>query len=850
MAEKNFHPLSFLAGQNLSNLFKDFYSSPQGLTNFEAEKRLQKNGLNIIDEQKERTVIWEFLAHFKSPLIIILLVATIVSACFGEIVNVIIISVMILLSVVLDFIEEHNANSAAKKLKYSVKITTAVLRNGQVGEIATARVCLGDILVLNAGDMVPADARLIEANHFYVDQSVLTGESFPCEKKAGNLFSSTESPSELSNILFMGSHVVSGTATAIVVRTGKQTEFGSIAASLVQREEKGEFETGIDKFGFFIMKVTLLLVLGLFLLNTVSRHQLLESFLFAVAIAVGVTPELLPIIMSVTMAKGSLNMLKKGVIVKKLSAIPNLGSLDVLCTDKTGTLTENCITLAKAVDVNGQENSGVLRGVYLNSFFQTGITNPLDEAVIRLHNISVAGVEKVAEVPFDFLRKKISVVVREAGQCSLITKGAPEELLPSCSAYLENNSQHPMNPEKHRICLDVYRSLSADGYRVLAVAEKQLPATCSFVGVAEENNLVFCGFAAFFDQPKKDVELVLRELKDVGITVKVLTGDNELVTTKVCQEVGMEGRGVLLGKDIENMNDDTLCLQVEKATIFARCSPIEKDRILSALRRNNHVVGYLGDGINDAPSLRRADVGISVSNAVDIAKQTADIILTSKNLEVLKDGILEGRKSFGNTMKYLLMGLSSNFGNMFSVLFAVVYVPFLPMLPVQILLNNFLYDFSQVTIPTDNVDPEWIRRPRRWDFSLIKRFMIGFGPISSFFDIATYVVLFSVFHASPGVFQTGWFIESLATQTLVIHLIRTNRLPFIQSRASLPLTITTIVAVAAGWIIPYTSVGTFFGFEPLPGKILLSIIGIIAGYLICVEIGKRIFYRKENFVAV
>jgi magnesium-translocating P-type ATPase len=832
------------AKMDTGGVLKKMRSDEKGLSDAEARLRLSQLGENILAKEKKLGVVWEYLSKFKSPLIILLLVAVVITAYFGETVNAIIITVMIFASATLDFFEEHNAGQAVKKLLEGIKTTTAVIRSGKEKEIKVSQVCAGDIIFLNSGDLVPADARVISAKDFFVNQSALTGESMPCEKNEQPVKADHKTFAELENIVYAGTNVISGSASVVVINTAKNTEFGKIASSLA-KQEKSEFEEGIVHFGYFIMKVILFLVMFIFLFNAIFRHSILESFLFSVAIAVGVTPELLPMIMSITMSRGALLMAKKGAVVKKLSAIPNFGGMDVLCTDKTGTLTDGKIALVKYVDSSGNESEKVLEYAYLNSFYQTGIENPLDKAVLDFRKINIKDHKKVDEIPYDFTRKRMSVVV-EDGERLLISKGAPEGIFDCCSHYSFNGDSHPFTAEEKNKANKYYEELSREGYRVLALAIKKIPPDKKIFLKDDERDLEFRGFIAFLDPPKAGVKKVLQDLEKIGITIKIITGDNELVTEKICQEINLPIKGVLLGEDMKNLSMEQLRHRVEKTTIFARFSPADKNRVILALRANGHVVGYMGDGINDAPSLRSADVGISVNNAVDVAKESADIVLVHKNLQILKDGILEGRKVFGNTMKYILMGLSSNFGNMFSAAGAVVFLPFLPMRPVQILLNNFIYDVSQITIPTDNVDDDWVMKPKRWNIRFIKRFMLFIGPISSIFDFSTFFLFFYVFRVGESVFQTAWFLESLMTQTLVIHFIRTKKIPFIQSRPSLPLLLSTFAAVAIGWIIPFTPVGAFFGLVPLSPFMLLAIAGIVAVYLFLVEIGKRIFYRYND----
>jgi len=822
--------LAHYAVINLQKTEKKFGTSKQGLKETDAIKRLKTFGKNTLVEENHHSIVLDFLVQFKNPMVLILAFAATISFIFGEGIEGIIILLIILSSTTLNVLQEKKAGNAAQKLKESLKTQVTVIREGKKRDIKLEGIVPGDLIFLNAGDLVPADARIIEAKDFFVNQSALTGESFPVEKSNLTLKNNQASLAELSNIVFSGTNVVTGTATALVLTTGKETEFGKISHSLSKQEEQTEFTKGINKFSNLILKITFIIVMAIFFFNIILKKDVLESFLFAIAVAVGLTPELLPMILSVNMSTGSVRMAKKGVIVKKLVAIPDFGSMDILCTDKTGTLTEDRIALVKYTDTTGADSQEVLLHAYLNSSYQTGITNPMDEAVKKYKHIDLTPFKKIDEIPFDFLRKRMSVVVEKDGKRILICKGAPEEIFQQCHNY---------KPEAEKI----YYQLSKEGYRVLAIAIKSVNEGKKVYEIHDEANLSLLGFIAFLDPPKSDVKDVAKKLGKAGVTMKIITGDNELVTKRICSELHIPVKGVLLGHQIDGLTDDALRIAVEKNTIFARFSPDEKNRIIHALKSNGHVVGYMGDGINDAPSLKTADVGISVSNAVDVAKESADIILTEKSLEVLLDGILEGRKTFGNSMKYIKMGVSSNFGNMFSVIGAVLFLPFLPMLPLQILLNNLLYDISQITIPGDHVDEEYIAKPKRWNMAFVKKFMIMFGLISSLFDFITFFVLFKVFELPAHAFQTGWFIESLATQTFIIHMIRTKKIPFIQSRASRGLMISTLVIVAIGWILPFTMLGEFFSFTPLSSTILIAIAIIVFCYLCTVEIGKRIFYK-------
>ena len=804
-----------------------------GLTNEEAALRIKQFGKNSIEAKKRKHLFFELLSHFKNPLILILIVATIISYSLGETINASIILFMILISVAIDFYQEQDARNAAERLKQSVKSKAVVIRNGKQEEIFHEELCVGDIILLSAGKIVPADARILFAKDLFINQSSLTGESFPCEKHSDAVSSEIQDLIDLSNIVFMGSSVITGTAKAIIVKTGAATEFGKIAKQLIKPEMETDFSKGIKDFGYLIMKVTIVLVLFIFLINAVLKHNLLESFMFSLAVAVGLTPELLPMIMAVTMSRGSAHMAKKGVIVKKLSAIPNFGSMEVLCTDKTGTLTEDKIELVKYVDKDGNDSENLLLLAYLNSFFQTGIKNPLDDAVISFRKVDIKDYTKKDEIPFDFIRKRMSVVVTYQSKNILICKGAPEEIFKECL----------INDAAKMIANKQYETLSSDGFRVLAIATRETGADEVFTK-EDESAMTLQGFIAFLDPPKKDAAEVIAALKDIGVEVKIITGDNHLVTQKVCKEIGLPIKGMMQGHEMNGLSDEALQQRVKDTTIFTRFSPEQKNRIILALKAHHHAVGYMGDGINDAPSLKTADIGISVSSATDVTKDSADIILTKKDLMVLREGILEGRKTFGNTMKYILMGLSSNFGNMFSVAAATIFLPFLPMLPVQILINNFLYDTSQVTIPTDNVDETYIQKPQRWNLKMIYRYMFVFGLTSSVFDIITFYLLYKFLAVNEAQFRTGWFMESLATQILVVFIIRTWHVPFKESKPSKNLVISVMLCLAAGWILPYLPFASLIGFQKLPGYVVLYITVIVFIYLFAAEFVKRIIYRR------
>jgi len=827
----------------IDELLSRLKTSQSGLTSQEAKNRLEIYGYNELAKSKKRTKIAEFLLHFRSPLVIMLLIAGSISGFTGDIVDATIIFSIVLLSVALDFYQESKAEVAAEALREKVPTTATVLRDGAKKEVDLSEVVPGDIVNLSAGDMVPADARLIESKDLFADQSTLTGESFPVEKKSESLELGDRVITEWDNFIFLGTSVVSGTATAVVARTGSLTEFGKIAKKLTAIEPETEFERGLRRFGYLIMQVTFALVIFVFFVNVLYKHNVLDSLLFSVALAVGLTPELLPMILSINLSKGALDMSRKGVIVKRLTSIQNFGSMDVLCSDKTGTLTENRVALVLHIDVNGNDNDKVLAYTFLNSSYETGLVSPLDKAILEHKEIDITTYQKIDEVPFDFIRRRVSIVVQNEGKGLMITKGALEEILRVCTRYETTGEVFDCTNELLERILQKYRELSSQGFRVLGVSYKDVTGEKAAFSVGDESDMIFLGFMAFLDPPKESARETLQLLKRSGIELKIITGDSELVTQKVCDELGFEIKGIVLGSEIARLQDDALTRVVEDANIFARVTPAQKDRIIDVLKHKGHVVGFLGDGINDASSMKLADVSISVDNAVDVAKESADIILLQKSLRVLLDGVLEGRKTFGNTMKYVMMGVSSNFGNMFSVAGASLFLPFLPMLPTQILLNNLLYDLSETTVPTDNVDQEYIEKPRRWDVSFVRRFMLLFGPISSIFDFLTFFILLYFFNAGESLFQTAWFLESLATQTLVIFAIRTRRTPFYKSRPSKPLLFSSLAIVGIAVIMPFTPLSVAFGFVMPPLRLFAFLAGLIVVYLILVEAAKRRFYR-------
>lgn len=837
---QNLLKYGYKKNEELLNEFK--ITLEQGISKKQRENLLEHCGLNEITHEKRKPWIIRILLTFKNPLIILLLTLTTISFSTGDIPTTSIVSFMIFISVVLRFTQEEQAFNAAEKLRSMVKTTCAVIYEGKLQEIDIRHVVPGDIVQLAAGDIVPADMRILNSKDLFINQSLLTGEALPVEKHARNT-EKIYNPIELSNLCFMGTNVESGTAQGIIVATGSITYFGSLAKSITGQRVETSFDKGVDKFTWLMIWFMLIMTPIVFLINGFGKGNWWEAFLFAISVAVGLTPEMLPAIVAVNLSKGSMVMSKKKVIVKRLSSIQNFGAMNVLCTDKTGTLTQNKIALIENINIDGKPDTEILHYAFLNSYYQTGFRNLLDDAV--MHHVKSVHLttrenthKKVDELPFDFKRKRLSIIVEnEKKEHFLICKGAVEEVLDICVQYDLYDKKHTLT-EKDRKKLQVLNEeKSSQGFRVIAVGYKKLTDKKAHYSLKDEEKLTFLGFMTFFDPPKESAASAIKKLEQYGITVKVLTGDNELVTKKVGKEVGLADTdsNVLLGNEIEQMSDEKLQQVTEITTIFAKLSPVDKKRIVQALQKT-HVVGFLGDGINDAPALRSADVGISVDSAVDIAKESADIILLELSLLVLAEGVIEGRKVFGNIIKYIRMGASSNFGNMFSVLGASLFLPFLPMSPLQIIANNLLYDISQTAIPTDVVDPEYIEKPRKWDIVDIRRFMFFFGPTSSIFDYVTFGVMIFIFHAWTNnfkLFQTGWFVESLLTQTLIVHVIRSKKIPFVQTWSSNALLVTTIIVMAIGVYLPFSPLAPALDFIKLPPWywpilefILLSYVGL------------------------
>jgi Mg2+-importing ATPase len=826
------------ATQDPAGVYALLSTRPEGLTTDEAAARLAKHGPNVLAKD-QRVGLGMLLWHaVLNPLVVLLAVLATISFATADSRAGAVMLFMILLSVGLKLIQEARADRAAAKLRAMISVTATVRRDGTPREMAVALLVPGDVIQLAAGDMVPGDVRIVQAKDLFVIQGSLTGESFPVEKCELEKSAATTAPIELTSVAFLGTSVESGSAMAVVVATGKDTYLGGMAQAIGQEPTQTAFDRAITRFMWLMLRFMAVMVPLVFVINGVTKRDWGQAFFFAVAVAVGLTPEMLPMIVTVCLSKGAVAMGKKKVIVKRINAIQNLGAMDVLCTDKTGTLTMDRVTLERYCDVGLREDDSVLALAYINSHFQTGLKNVLDRAVLaheETHaHARIPELAKVDEIPFDFQRRIMSVVVRAPdGKDRIVSKGAPEALFPKCASFLLDGRSLPMDHPNIEGLKKEYEQLSADGFRVLAIATKNVEPRAPVAGTglsygkADECDLVLNGYVAFLDPPKDTCAAAIHALQGHGVAVKVLTGDNDLVARRVCKEVGLPTELVLLGDDVEKMTDEQLADAAERTTLFARVSPSHKQRIIQALQSRAHTIGFMGDGINDAPALHTADVGISVDTAVDIAKESADMILLERSLLVVDEGVVEGRKVFANIIKYVRMGASSNFGNMFSVLGASVFVPYLPMLPIQILTNNLLYDIGQTAVPTDAVDPEWVQMPRSWDIKELTRFIVFIGPCSSLFDYSTYFLMLYVFHCwdtstpqaaahSQSLFQTGWFVESLLTQTLIIHIIRTNKIPFLQSRPSRTMWVMSLFIMTIGIAIPVSPLGRYLGFTILP----------------------------------
>ena len=848
-----------LAALSPERALAELHSTPDGLTDAEATRQLATAGRNAIAREAPQPLMIQLLVRLRAPLNALLLGLAILSAALGDPRAAIMIVVIVALSVGLSFVQEHRSDRAAADLRALVHTTATVQRGHAPGvelaarrEVPIEQLVPGDVVALAAGDMVPADLRLVAAKDLFVNEAALTGESLPAEKFAHDAAGDDPDPLDLANLAFMGTNVLSGAGTGLVIATGGATYFGQVADAIAARRPPTSFEQGVNRFVWLMIRVMAVMVPAVFVINGVTKGDWFEALLFAVAVAVGLTPEMLPMIVTVNLAKGALAMSRRKVIVKRLNAIQNFGAMDVLCTDKTGTLTQDRIILKRHLDLRGDECDKVLEYAYLNSYYQSGLKNLLDLAVLKHVDVHRSlrvehDFRMIDEIPFDFERRRMSVVVAQAdGTHLLICKGAVEEVFAACSSYEIGAETGPLDPSHFVAAKEETARLNEDGFRVVAVAYRRFAARRTAYSVADERELTLLGYIAFLDPPKDSAAAAIAALGGNGVRVKVLTGDNEIITRKICREVGLPVERIMLGYEIERLAPEALADAAGAVDVFAKLSPTQKEAVVGALHRRGHVVGFLGDGINDGPALKAADVGISVDTAVDIAKDSADIILLEKSLTVLGDGVLEGRKVFGNITKYIKMGASSNFGNMFSVLGASLFLPFLPMAPVQVLANNLLYDFSQTTIPTDNVDEEYLREPRRWEIGNILRFMLFIGPVSSLFDYATYGLMLFVFDAwtNSALFQTGWFVESLMTQTLIIHVIRTAKIPMIESRASPQLMATTVLIVAIGCALPFTALGRALGFTALPGGYWFALAAMMLSYVLLTQLAKTWFVRR------
>ena len=864
------------AQKNPDTLLIQYDNASNGYNDDKIEEMRDQYGVNLITRREKASLLKRLWDAFINPFTVVLFALTLIALLSGDIPAVVIVLTMVVISGLLRFVQERRSGSAAERLGEMVETTAAVMRRDEDAEFSEKReipldeIVVGDIVHLAAGDIIPADVRFLRVKDLFVSQASLTGESEPVEKFSGEIHGKLANPLELNNLAYMGSTVVSGSATAIVLAVGDSTELGGVASQLREKTPPTSFEKGVSSVSWVLIRFMLVMVPVVLFVNGFTKGDWLEAFLFALSVAVGLTPEMLPMIVSANLAKGAVSMSKKQVIVKELNSIQNFGAMDILCTDKTGTLTQDKIILQYHLDIHGNSDVRVLRHAFLNSYYQTGLKNLMDISIIdRAKEENVAAYEdayqKIDEIPFDFTRRRMSVVVTDkiTGKTQMITKGAIEEML-STSAYAEYGGKvEPITDELRREILETCNGYNTDGMRVLGVAQKTNPSPAGAFSVADERDMVLIGYLAFLDPPKESTAEAIAALYEYGVGVKVLTGDNDAVTKSVCKQVGLNAGNILLGADIEAMNDEQLKMAVEKTNVFAKLSPRQKARIVTTLRKNGHTVGYMGDGINDAAAMKAADVGISVDTAVDIAKESANIILMEKDLMVLEQGVIEGRKIYANIIKYIKMTASSNFGNMFSVLAASAFLPFLPMLPIQLLLLNLIYDLSCTALPWDNVDKEFLAVPRKWDSSSIGKFMLWIGPTSSVFDITTYMLMYFIICplVSGGlmfreitdpatqayfiaVFHAGWFVESMWSQTLVIHMLRTPKMPFIHSRASMPVTLLTMTGIVVLTAIPFTRLGAAVGLAPLPPIFFAYLAATILLYLMLATGFKKLFIRR------
>ena len=822
--------------------------SRNGLQREDVEPRLKQYGSNVIKARQQTTAFGLFLNQFRSPLVLILIFAAVVSVVVGEWTDASIVLAVVLGSTVLGFVQEYRASAAIEKLRSQITIKSNVLRGGQPQVVPSEQIVPGDVVLLSAGSLIPADGVVLAANDFFVNQAVLTGETFPVEKDPGSV-PSKAGLAERTNCVFMGTSVSSGTAQVLIVQTGKATVFGQIAQRLSLRPAETEFERGIHRFGNLLTRVILVMVVIVLAVNLFLDKPLIDSLLFSLALAVGLSPELLPAIISLTLSHGAQRMAKRGVIVRRLNAIANLGSMDVFCTDKTGTLTEGVVRLDGALDAQGRPSKAVLHFAHLNAHFETGLTNPLDAAIdtyAQSAGSDISAEQKVDEIPYDFVRKRLSVVTADArGERTLISKGALDQILSICDNVQSRDSVQPLDTTTRTAIDTLYSDWSAKGFRVLGVATKSVEARTGSYSGDDESGLAFAGFLLFFDPPKADVQQVIVDLGQRGVQLKIITGDNQKVARHVAEAVNLPVEGLLTGAELDELHDEALWHLAERTTIFAEVDPNQKERIILALRKTGHVVGYMGDGINDAPALHAADVSLSVDTAVDVAKDAADFVLLKADLGILREGIDEGRMTFANTLKYILTTISANFGNMFSMAGASMLLPFLPLLSSQILLNNFLSDIPATTIASDNVDPEWVAKPRRWDATFIGKYMVLFGLVSSIFDFLTFGTLLFLFQATPEEFRTGWFVESLLTELVIALVVRTRHV-FYRSRPGRLLLASTLLFVGITLVLPYLPINALFGFVPLPAPLMLTMLGLTALYVVATELAKKYFYSRAD----
>lgn len=819
------------------------HSTPAGLTEAESTERLKQFGENLIHSKGSTEPLMLFFSQFKNPIMIILIVATLISGLTGDWIDSLIIMAIVLASVVLSFLQEYSANHAIEELRSRVQLQSTVLRHGKPVTIPTRFVVPGDIVLLSAGSLIPADGLILQSDDFFVNQSILTGEVQPVEKKS-MIISEVSSLAERDNCVFTGTNVYSGSANMLVVQTGSLTEFGKIANKLTLRPPENEFERGIRRFGYLLTQIMLVLTLAVFAINVIARKPAIDSLLFSVALAVGITPQLLPAIINITLSKGSKRMAKEGVIVRYLTAIENFGSMDILCTDKTGTITEGVVHLDDAVDVGGNSSETVLRLAYLNSSMQTGLVNSLDQAIIAYRTFDIGNISKQDEIPYDFTRKRLSIIIHENGECTMITKGALGKILEICDRIQTELGIAVLDQAYRENIQNLFETWSSKGYRVLGVSQKNVPAKTQYP-IADEQAMIFCGFLLFNDPPKPDVIQTITDLKDLGVQLRIITGDNKLVALYTAEMIGLTVSNTLTGAELITMSDEVLWNAVENTNLFTEVDPNQKERIILALKKKNHVVGYMGDGINDAPALHAADVSISVNTAVDVAREAADFVLLEKNLDVLRRGIELGRITFANTLKYIYITTSANFGNMFSMAGAALFMPFLPLLPKQILLINFITDYPALTLAGDSVDPEMINQPHRWDIRFIRKFMFTFGWISSAFDYLTFAVLLIGFRVQEATFQSGWFIVSILTELMMLLVMRTQK-PFFRSKPAPTLLYSSIGVAIFTLILPYLPLQNFLNLYPVQPAILFALLAIALLYILTTEIAKHFFYKKAD----